>query len=94
MTFLMRPASKYVMEHGHHRQPLFIEEGGFDKWMEPRARDAKESLAILREFAYERPFEYHVARQMAASWKRRQKDRLADRVNQLAAIEETGRLGI
>ena len=26
MTFLMRPASKYVMEHGHHRQPFFIEE--------------------------------------------------------------------
>jgi putative SOS response-associated peptidase YedK len=94
MTFLMRSASKYVMDRGHHRQPFFIEERSYDSWMKPGERDPKESLAILREFAYERPFEYHVARQMAASWKSRQKGRLADRDEQLAAIEETGRLGI
>lgn len=76
MTFLMRPASKFVMEHGHHRQPFFIEERGFDSWMEPRVRDAQESLAILRKFAYERPFLYQLARQMAPSWKSRQKARL------------------
>jgi putative SOS response-associated peptidase YedK len=28
MTFLMRPACKYVMDHGHHRQPFFIAEDG------------------------------------------------------------------
>jgi putative SOS response-associated peptidase YedK len=93
MTFLMRPACKYAMDHGHHRQPFFIADDGFNKWMEPGKRDPKESLAILREYAYDGPFEYRIERQMAASWKGRQKDRLADRDEQLAAITETGPLG-
>ena len=93
MTLLMRPASKYVMENGHQRQPFFIEEGGVDSWMKPGVRDPKESLAILREFAYERPFHHKLAREMAPSWKTRQKARLADRGEQLAAIDETGPLG-
>ena len=89
MTFLIRPACEYVMENGHHRQPFFIADEGFDKWMEPRKRDPKESLNILREYAHKPPLEYRVERQMAASWKSRQKGRLADRNKQLAAIEET-----
>jgi putative SOS response-associated peptidase YedK len=93
MTFLMRPACKYVMEHGHHRQPFFIAEAGFDQWMDPHARDPKESLAILRKYAHEPPLSYTLARHMAASWKSRQKGRLADRDEQLAAIDETGPLG-
>jgi hypothetical protein len=56
-------------------------------------RDPKESLAILREYAYEPPLEYRVERHMAASWKGRQKARLADRDEQLAAISESGPLG-
>ena len=61
--------------------------------MKPVARDAKESLAILREFAYEPQLEYRIERQMAATWKSRQKNRLADRDEQLAAISESGPLG-
>jgi putative SOS response-associated peptidase YedK len=94
MSFLLRPASEYVMDHGHHRQPYFIEEAGFDAWMAPGTRDAKDSLAVLREHADEPPLEYKVARQMAASWKSRQKARLSERDKQLAAIEETGPLGV
>jgi putative SOS response-associated peptidase YedK len=93
MTFLMRPACMYVMDRGHHRQPFFIADDGFDQWMKPGKRAVEESLAILREFADERPFEYRTERQMAASWKGRQKDRLADRDEQLAAIGEAGPLG-
>jgi hypothetical protein len=92
MTFLMRPACKYVMDRGHHRQPFSIAEDGFDKWMKPGKRDVEESLAILREFADERPLEYRTERQMAASWKSRQKVRLADRDQQLTAIGEAGHL--
>jgi hypothetical protein len=51
------------------------------------------SLAVLCEFAYEPPLEYRVERQMAASWKSRQKDRLADRDEQLAAISNSGPIG-
>jgi putative SOS response-associated peptidase YedK len=93
MTLLLRPASEYVMEHGHHRQPFFIEQDGFDAWMERGERDPDKSLAVLREFAFDGPFEYRVERQMAASWKSRQKARLAERDKQLATIEETGPLG-
>jgi hypothetical protein len=81
------------MDHGHHRQSFFISEAGYDAWMQPIARDAKESLAVLREFAYEPPLEYRIERQMAPSWKSRQKDRLADRDEQLAAITKSGPLG-
>jgi hypothetical protein len=81
------------MDRGHHRQPFFIKETGFDSWMKPGARDAKASLAILREFAYEQPFEYRVERQMAPRWKSRQKARLVHRDEQLVAMNETGPLG-
>ena len=50
-----------------------------------RNQDTKESLAASTFTS--------VARQMAASWKSRQKTRLAERESQLAAIEETGPLG-
>ncbi len=93
MSFLMRPASEYVMQNGHHRQPFFIEESGYDAWMQPGERDPKESLAILREHAYERPFTHSLAREMAASWTSRQKARLADRDQQIADIGTTGPLG-
>jgi putative SOS response-associated peptidase YedK len=90
MTFLMRPACKYVMDHGHQRQPFFLNPRGLDKWMKAGKRDPKESLEVLRDFAHEPPLEYRIERQMAASWKSRQKDRLADRDEQLAAIDKTG----
>jgi hypothetical protein len=61
--------------------------------MYPEERETKESLAILRQFAYEGPLEHSVARQMAASWKTRQKGRLEDRDEQLAEIDEVGPLG-
>src|SRR4029079_19171514 len=93
MSFLMRPASEYVMQNGHQRQPFFIEESGYDAWMQPGERDPKESLAILREHIYERPFSYSLAREMAASWKSRQKPRLADRDQQAEDIGTTGPLG-
>ena len=62
--------------------------------IEPGKRDALDSLSILREHAHEPPLEYKVARHMAASWKSRQKARLAERDKQLAAIEESGPLGV
>jgi putative SOS response-associated peptidase YedK len=94
MTLLLRPASEYVMEHGHHRQPFFIDEAGFDEWTVPGERDPDNSLAVLRQYAFDGPFEYRFERHMAASWKGRQKARLAERDKQQAAIEETGPLGI
>lgn len=93
MSFLMRPASRYVMDHGHHRQPFFIQESGFNAWMDPELREAKDSLAILRKFVFEGPFEYTEARKMAPIWKTRQKARLLDRDEQLSEVDKTGPLG-
>jgi putative SOS response-associated peptidase YedK len=90
MAFLMRPACQYVMDHGHHRQPFFLDSRRINEWMKPSKRDPIESLAILREFVHEPPLDYRVERQMATSWKTRQKDRLADRDEQLAELDKTG----
>ena len=61
--------------------------------MEPGDRDAEDSLSLLRKYTHKPPLEYRVERQMAASWKGRQKARLAERDKQQAAIEESGLLG-
>ena len=83
MALLMRPASQYVMDCGHHRQPLFIEPDGYDAWLGEGERDAKESHAILHEFAIEPNLTYAVARSMAESWTSRQPKKLEKRDEQL-----------
>ena len=90
MTFLMRRASEYVMDNGHHRQPFFIHSDAFDEWMDPEPREPKESVTILRANAYEPDLTYEVAREMAPSWTSRQKGRVKKRDEQLADIEKTG----
>lgn len=94
MSLLMRPASAYVMEHGHHRMPFFLERDGFDPWMKLGDRDADDSKNILRQFALEPNLEYSVARHMAESWTKRRSAKLKLRDEQLLAIEESGSLGI
>lgn len=94
MSLLMRPASAFVMEHGHHRMPFFLQKEGFDAWMEHGDRKAEKSRSILREFALEPELQYSVARHMADSWSKRRSAKLKQRDEQLAAIEESGTLGI
>jgi len=93
MSLLMRPAGQYVMEHGHHRQPIFLEPEGYDVWMQAGVRESAESKRILREFAIEPEFTWRVTRDMALSWTKRRKAKLKNRDDQIAAIEQTGQLG-
>jgi putative SOS response-associated peptidase YedK len=86
MTFLMRPACRYVMEQGHHRQPFFLHPDGFNAWMAPGSRDTEDSLQVLQEYAFEPELAYEVVRELAPSWKSRRKAREADRDEQLAEI--------
>lgn len=86
MSFIMRPASNYVMEHGHHRQPFFLHPDGCDEWLSQNNAPAK----VLRQHFYEPELAFEVVREMAASWTTRRKAREKDRDEQLAAIEETG----
>ncbi len=95
MSLLIRPASKFVMDHGHHRQPFFLDREAWDAWMAPGARTLQESAVLLRRNAYEPPLEYEVVRNMAPSWTARQAERVKKRDQQLAEIEQSGlRLGI
>ena len=94
MTLLMRPASAPVMDAGHHRQPFFIHNEGIDRWIDQNEREPIKSKQILKQYAAEPELSYSVIRDMADTWKKRQEDRLAKRDEQLAAIVDSGPLGI
>ncbi len=87
MSFLMRPASDYVMEHGHHRQPLFIDEQGIDDWLSPEKLTTKKALDTLRTYAATPELVHRHVRNMAASWKSRQKTKLKSRHEQLDFLD-------
>ena len=84
MSFLMRPASQYVMSKGHHRMPLFLKPEGYDTWLGDGERDPEESLSILRDYALTPGFAVKTVRQMAESWTSRQTKKEAERDQQLA----------
>ena len=93
MAFLMRPACEYVMEYGHHRQPFFLAPDQLDVWMRPEQRTIEDCVRILHDSVFEPRLDYEVVREMAPSWKSRQKKRLAERDKQLAEINANGALG-
>ena len=94
MSLIMRPALPTVMEHGHHRSPFFLSRNGIEEWIERDSRPLQDSLAILKQHAFEPELSATVARQMAPTWTKRQSGNVAKRDEQLTAIEETGPLGI
>jgi putative SOS response-associated peptidase YedK len=93
MSLLMRPASPYIMEHGHHRMPFFLEKEGYDPWMQVGEREPNDSKSILREYSVEPQLQYSIARHMADSWTKRRSAKLKQRDEQLAEIEKAGQLG-
>ncbi|KLU04168.1 hypothetical protein RISK_003754 [Rhodopirellula islandica] len=94
MSLIMRPALPTVMEHGHHRSPFFLKVDGIQKWIARDPRPLEDSLAVLKQHAFEPDLSVTVARQMAPTWTKRQSSNLAKRDEQLAEIEKTGPLGI
>lgn len=89
MSFLMRPAGEFIMEHGHHRQPFFIDGKGFDDWMKPGDRSPDESKQILREVALEPNWTFEVESELK-SYAKNAKAREAKREEQLDAIAASG----
>lgn len=87
MTFLLVPASFYIDEHGHHRQPLFINEDGFDDWMKPGTKTLEEGLDILREH-YATPTWSHTVLNEMKTWKSRVKAAELKRVQQKKATKD------
>lgn len=94
MSLIMRPALPIVMEHGHHRSPFFLSEAGVDDWMRRESRPLRDSLNVLEKHAVEPSLTATVAREMAAAWVKRQSGQLAKRDEQVAAMKQTGPLGV
>ena len=89
MTFLMRPASEFIMEHGHHRQPFFLDEEGFNDWMHPGERSPDELKRVLRNFAAQPDWAVEIESELK-SFAKNSKARSAKRDEQLEAIAESG----
>ncbi len=92
MSMIMRPAGEYIMEHGHHRQPLFLDPEGYDAWMQPGDHDFKNLKRVLKQFAVDPPLKWEMVREMT-TWKKQEKKKLRLRDEQLEAVDETGPLG-
>lgn len=93
MTMIMRPASEYVMEHGHQRQPFFMHSDGFDDWLTGR-KNLNECRNTLARWCHEPNLKYRDSVQMKAGWEKRQPAALAKRASELESIEKSGQLGI
>lgn len=93
MSFLMRPACQYIMDHGHHRQPFFLREDGIDEWMQPGDRSIDASRRILRTYAAEPNLAFEVESELksfAKNAKAREQKREQKREEQLEAIADSG----
>ncbi|TWT76988.1 hypothetical protein Pla123a_24130 [Posidoniimonas polymericola] len=93
MSLLMRPAGDYVMSHGHHRQPVFVDEQEVDQWLERRTLETQAGVDLLRSLAIDPELEHTHARDMAPSWTKRQSARMRERDEQLAALETASAVG-
>ena len=95
MTIITRPGTDFIMGHGHHRMPMFIDPSAsmFD-WLEPKDRDTEKCCNILKHSAIDPEFEVLVHEQMKAGWQKRIDAAEEKRNEQLAAIQKSGPLGI
>ena len=93
MTFIMRPASEYIMEHGHQRQPFLLNPEGFDDWLSHEKLGAQKTKQLLAKWAFEPNLDYHDLGEMKSGWKSRQKKALEKREAETDNIEKYGPFG-
>ena len=93
MTFLMRPASPFVMDHGHQRQPFFVHPDGFSDWLGGGKRDINDSKKVLARYAFEPELTFEDLGEMKSGWKSRVPAAVKKRDAELKAIEESGPFG-
>lgn len=90
MSFLMAPGSEFILNHGHHRMPLFINEDGIDDWIDPEPREPDELKDRLRQHRLCPDLTFEIVGSMKPAWKDRQAQHLKKRDEQIAAIEACG----
>ena len=93
MTIVTRPGNEFVMEHGHHRMPLFIDSANHD-WLDQGELSPKQCHDVLKRSAIEPSFEVEVHDKMKEGWQKRVDNAENKRAEQLDAIRETGPLGV
>ena len=93
MTMIMRPASKFVMENGHQRQPFFVHPDGFDDWLVGR-KNLKKCRTALARWCHAPELSYRDSVPMKPGWEKRQPTALAKRDDELQSIARNGALGI
>jgi len=85
MSFLTRPASDFVMDHGSHRQPIFLNPSGIDAWINPQSITACDAIEVLRQQSHDPQLTYQHVCDMPSGWTKRQKGFIRRRGQQLAA---------
>lgn len=93
MTFLMRPACEFVMEHGHQRQPFFIHKDGFGEWLGSEKRSIEETKNVLARYAWEPQLDFEDLGEMKSGWKSRVSAAVKKRDAELQAIKGSSPLG-
>jgi putative SOS response-associated peptidase YedK len=93
MTFIMRPACEYIMEHGHQRQPFLLNPEGFDDWFAQDKLSSAQTRQMLAKWAFEPELDYHDLGEMKSGWKNRQEEALGKREAETDNIEKYGPFG-
>lgn len=87
MSMLMKPAGAYLMDHGHHRQPILLAQQAIDDWINPQRISCEQAVQLLRDNLEEPELTHRRARALDEGWKKRRKGKARARSKQLAAIE-------
>lgn len=93
MTFLMKPAAEFVMQHGHQRQPIFLHPDGFDDWLGGGERPIEESKKVIANWNYDPELELIDLGEMKTGWEKRQPKAIEKREQEEDAIAEFGPFG-
>lgn len=87
MSMLMKPAGAFVMDHGHHRQPILLAQQAIDDWIYPQRIPCEQAVQLLRDNLEEPELTHRYACVLDEGWKQRKKGKARARSKQLAAIE-------
>lgn len=85
LSFVARPASDYVLDHGADRHPIFLEAAGIDAWIDPQAVTTDEALKRLRRQSMVPKLSHRFIRDLPSDWSRTQNGRVRRRGQTMAA---------
>jgi putative SOS response-associated peptidase YedK len=88
MCLLTQGASNFVIDHGYHRQPIFLAPQGIDAWIDPQPQSRDQALNRLRQAVATPELTYQSVGPLPASWKQHQNQMARKRGQQLQALED------